>query len=89
MLSPERWKRLRALFDSAVALPAAGQEAFARAQAADDPELLEELLSMLESQSGATRRLSSPMRMAAEAISRSSRMMIPEMKLAAIRCRII
>ena len=69
MLGRERWQRLRALFDSAVALPAAEQEAFARAQAADDPELLEELLSMLQSQFGATRRLSAPMRVAAEAIA--------------------
>ena len=68
-LSPEGWQRLRALFDSAVALPAGEQEAYARAQASDDPELLDELLSMLGAQSGATRRLVAPMRLAAEAMA--------------------
>src|SRR5690606_6874877 len=69
MLSPEGWQRLRALFDSAIALPAGEQEAFARAQASDDPELLDELLSMLDSRDGATRRLVAPMRLAAEAMA--------------------
>ncbi|MGO1894163.1 MAG: protein kinase domain-containing protein, partial [Luteimonas sp.] len=68
MLNRETWQRLKTLFDNAAALPVGEQEAFARTHASDDPELLDELLSMLDSQAGATRVLAAPMRLAAEAM---------------------
>lgn len=67
--SSERWQRLKSLFHRAWAMPVEEREAFARAEANDDPELLDELLEMLAAADGATRRLRAPLRLAAEAMT--------------------
>lgn len=69
MLSPDRWQRLKALFLSAEALPPDEQEGFVRAQAHDDPELRDEVLSMLGARAGATRLLDGSMQRAARAMA--------------------
>jgi eukaryotic-like serine/threonine-protein kinase len=44
----ETWRRARTLFDAALALPESGRSAWVRSEAADDLELLEEVLGLLE-----------------------------------------
>lgn len=66
MLTRDAWHRLEELFHRASALPEAEREAYARAQAGDDPELLRELLAMLRASTEATRRLQTPLRGIAE-----------------------
>lgn len=46
-MSPERWERLMALFESAERLEPADREAFLRRECPDDPELAAEVLDML------------------------------------------
>ncbi len=48
-MTPERWKQVTALFHSALEQAAGLREAFVRREAADDPELVHEVLSLLES----------------------------------------
>jgi predicted Ser/Thr protein kinase len=43
----QRWQRVTALFDAAMDLPQAEREAFVRANAADDPDLLRRILDLL------------------------------------------
>ncbi len=45
--TPERWRRVSALFDAAWELPAASRESYVREQVGDDTELLDEVLLLL------------------------------------------
>lgn len=47
-MTPERWERVKALFDSAVSCDAAGRAAFLAAACRDDPSLITEVSSLLE-----------------------------------------
>ncbi|WP_355505976.1 serine/threonine-protein kinase [Xanthomonas cannabis] len=62
------WQRLEALFHQACLLPAAERDAFARAQAGDEPVLRDELLAMLAVESQATLRVRAPLKQAAAAL---------------------
>lgn len=62
MLNPNDWARLEALFHDACALPVAERTEFAHAQVGDHPELLRELLTMLEAESAATEAVRKPLR---------------------------
>lgn len=46
-MTPQRWSRIKELFDAAVDLPAGEQEAFVRKACADNPEFASEVLRML------------------------------------------
>ena len=48
-LTPERWQQLDALFEAALECPAEEREAYVRSRCAEDPELLREVLLLLES----------------------------------------
>ncbi len=56
-----RWERLQQLFHAACELPPEARDGFARDAAADDPQLLVELLRMLELEGQATERVQKPM----------------------------
>ncbi len=47
-MSPQRWGRVRAVFDTAVELPEAEAEGYLRRECADDPEMYSEVRRMLE-----------------------------------------
>lgn len=57
MTTAQRWQRLQALFHASCELPREARTAFARAEAGDDPQLLDELLAMLDIEADATFRL--------------------------------
>ena len=63
-----RWQRLQDLFHAACELPPDSQQDFVRAQAGDDPQLLEELLAMLQIQAEATVKVSASMKSTHELI---------------------
>lgn len=63
-----RWQRLQDLFHAACEQPPDSQEDFVRAQAGDDPQLLEELLAMLQIQAEATLKVSASVKSTAELI---------------------
>lgn len=56
-----RWQRLQDLFHAACELPEQSREAFAHERAADDPQLLDELLAMIHIENSATRRAQEPL----------------------------
>ena len=62
MLSQDDWNRLQQLFHAACALPIPERDAFAQAQAGEEPELLRELLAMLEVEEAATEAVRKPLR---------------------------
>ncbi|MCX7563971.1 serine/threonine-protein kinase [Xanthomonadaceae bacterium XH05] len=62
MLNPDDWARLDDLFHRACTLPAPERIAFAHAQADDHPELLRELLKMLDAEAAATEAVRKPLR---------------------------
>lgn len=62
MLSQDDWNRLQQLFHAACALPIPERDAFAQAQAGDEPELLRELLAMLDVEEAATEAVRKPLR---------------------------
>lgn len=62
MLDSKDWTHLEALFQRACKLPSADRPAFAREHAGDCPELLRELLAMLEVESAATDAVHTPLR---------------------------
>ena len=59
-MDAERWKRVDDLLQSALQVPAEGQEEFLRQQCGGDPELLEEVRSLLTSHRKAGSFLESP-----------------------------
>ena len=56
-----RWQRLQDLFHAACELPEQSREAFAHEHAGDDPQLLDELLAMIQIENSATRRVHEPL----------------------------
>ena len=50
-MDPDRWQRVEQLFHEARGLPASEQRSFAERNSGDDPEILAEVLSLLEHQS--------------------------------------
>src|SRR5690606_680295 len=71
MLTQGDWKRLEDLFHLACEKPVEQREAFAREQAGDHPELLNELLVMLAMESSATAAVREPLREIGEALESS------------------
>jgi len=69
-MSPERWQRLKDIFGDALELPPPEREAFVRRAAADDPEMLAELIEMLRESERETDLLSRPALADAKALSR-------------------
>ncbi|MCL7715777.1 serine/threonine-protein kinase [Stenotrophomonas mori] len=69
MLNADAWNRLTDLFHRATELPESERDTFVQSHTGDDPELREELLALIAAATGATRRLSEPMRRAAEAVA--------------------
>lgn len=62
MLSQDDWNRLQQLFHTACSLPIHERTAFAQSQTDNDPELLRELLAMLEVEEAATEAVRKPLR---------------------------
>ncbi len=62
MLNPNDWAHLEDLFHRACALPEAERLAFAHEHVGDRPELLRELLAMLEVEAAATEAVRKPLR---------------------------
>ena len=62
MLNTREWSLLNELFHQACDLPVAQRDAFAREQAGEQPQLLEELLRMLQVEADATDAVRAPLR---------------------------
>ncbi len=68
-LPPERWQRVRALFDEAVSRPAGGRNAFLEQACPNDPALRREVESLLEAHREENSRVGDVIRRAADSAS--------------------